>query len=212
MNSQEKVLNCYNTVADDYASDRWDELSKKHIDRLLLKEFATLNKNNGPCADFGCGPGQTTRFLYDHGLKNITGIDLSPAMVNAAQKLSPKIKFETGDLLNITYPQGYFGSVLAFYSIVHFNIDQVKKCFGEINRLLKPGGDFLFAFHAGDELVHFDKAHDKEVDIDLYFFKTDDITALLYETGFNITDAIERRPYENMEYPTTRAYIWAEKK
>ena len=212
MNPQEKILNCYNQVAEDYAVERWDELSKKHIDRLLLKEFASSNKDKGLCVDFGCGPGQTTKFLYDNGMKNIVGIDLSPAMVGVAQRLSPQIKFETGDLLNIAYSSGCLGSALAFYSIVHFTIDEVRKCFGEINRVLKTGGDFLFSFHVGNEIVHFDKAHGKEVDIDLFFFKTDDIIQLLYETGFNIIDAIERRPNENMEYPTRRAYIWTEKK
>jgi SAM-dependent methyltransferase len=212
MNSQEKVLHCYNKVADDYAGERWDELSKKNLDRLLLKEFAAVNKDKGICADLGCGPGQTTRFLFDNGLKDIIGIDLSPGMVSAARRLSPEIKFETGDLLNIDYSLEYFGSALAFYSIVHFNTDQVRRCFGEINRVLKIGGDFLFSFHEGDEIVHFDKAHDKEVDIDLRFFKTDAIIALLYETGFNIIDAIERRPHEDIEYPTRRAYIWAVKK
>ena len=212
MNSQEKVLRCYNQVADDYAAERWDELSKKHFDRLLLKEFASVNKDKGPCADFGCGPGQTTKFLYDNGVKDITGIDLSPGMISAARRLFPQIKFETGDLLNIVYPSGYLGSALAFYAIVHFTTDQIRKCFSEIHSVLKTGGNFLFSFHAGDEIVHFDKAHDKEVDIDLFFFKTDDIIALLYETGFNIIDVIERRPYEDVEYPSRRAYIWAEKK
>lgn len=212
MNSQEKVLHCYNQVADDYAIERWDELSNKHIDRLLLKEFASANKDKGPCADFGCGPGQTTKFLYDNGLKDVTGIDLSPAMINVARRLSPQIKFETGDLLNIAYSSGYLGSVLAFYAIVHFTKDEIRKCFGEINRVLKTGGDFLFSFHVGDEIVHFDKAHDKEIDVDLFYFKSDDIIALLKETGFKVIDAIERCPNENMEYQSRRGYIWAEKK
>jgi SAM-dependent methyltransferase len=209
MNSQEKILSGYNTVAEDYAADRWDELSKKHLDRLLLKEFSGVNKDKGLCADFGCGPGQTTRFLYEHGLKDIIGIDLSPAMVSTARRLSPAIKFETGDLLNIGYPTNYFSSAVAFYSIVHFDHEQVRRCFGEINRVLKSGGHFLFTFHAGDQIVHFDKANDKAIDMDLYFFKTEDIIALLDETGFKIMDAIERRPYEGVEYPSRRAFIWA---
>jgi len=212
MNSQEKILRCYNQVADDYAAERWDELSKKHFDRLLLKEFASVNIDKGPCADFGCGPGQTTKFLLDNGVQDIIGVDLSPTMIRAARRLSPQIKFETGDLLDIVYPSGSFGSVLAFYAIVHFTNDQIKKCFEEINRVLKSGGDFLFSFHVGDEIVHFDQAHDKEIDIDLFFFKTDDIVELLYTTGFNLVDAIERRPYEAVEYPSRRAYIWARKK
>ena len=212
MNSQDKVLHCYNTVADDYAAERWGELSKKHLDTLLLKEFAAVNKDKGLCADFGCGPGQTTRFLYDNGLTDIVGIDLSPAMVNAARRLSPQIKFETGDLLNIGYSPEVLGSVLAFYAIVHFNNDEIRKCFGEINRVLKTGGEFLLSFHVGDEILHYDKAHDKEVDIDLYYFKTDDIVALLYETGFNIFEAIERRPHEDAKFQSRRGYIWAVKK
>lgn len=212
MDSQEKVLRCYNQVADDYAAERWDELSKKHFDRLLLKEFAFVNKDKGPCADFGCGPGQTTKFLHDNAMQDIIGVDLSPTMIRAAQRLSPQIKFETGDLLNIVYPAGSLGSVLAFYAIVHFTNDQIKQCFEEINRVLKSGGDFLFSFHVGDEIVHFDKAHDKEIDVDLFFFKTDDIVELLYRTGFNLVDAIERRPYEDVEYPSRRAYIWTRKK
>ncbi|MBS0028306.1 class I SAM-dependent methyltransferase [Chitinophaga sp. 22321] len=212
MNSQEKVLHCYNQVASDYAIERWDELTRKQVDRLLLKEFAAINKDKGLCADFGCGPGQTTKYLYDNGLKNIVGVDLSPEMVNVAKKLSPQINFETGDLLNIAYPSEHLGSVLAFYAIVHFTLDQVGKCFAEINRVLKTNGEFLFSFHVGEEIVHFDKAHDKEIDVDLFFFKTDDIIALLQKTGFKIIDAIERRPHEDMEYATRRAYIWAVKK
>ena len=62
MQSQQKIIKCYDDVADDYAVDRIDELSKKHFDRFLLREFASVNKGKGPCADFGCGPGQTTKF------------------------------------------------------------------------------------------------------------------------------------------------------
>ena len=178
---------------------------------MLLKEFASVNKDKGVIADFGCGPGQTTKFLFDCGVKNITGIDISPAMISAARRLFPEIKFETGDLLKISYESNYFGSVLAFYAIVHFDYDQVKAAFHEINRVLKKGGQFLFSFHAGDEIVHFDKAHDKDVDIDLYFFPTNKISGLLEETGFHIIDALERYPHKDVEYPSKRAYIWAEK-
>ena len=69
MTAQSKIIKCYNDTAADYAADHIDELSKKHFDRLLLKEFARVNKDKGLCADFGCGPGQATKFLYDHGLK-----------------------------------------------------------------------------------------------------------------------------------------------
>ncbi len=212
MQPKEKVINCYNQVADSYAADRSDELSNKHFDRLLLREFAAVNNDKGPFADFGCGPGQTTKFLYDNGVKNIVGIDISPAMIDAARRLFPKIRFETGDLLNISYDSNYFGSGLAFYAIVHFTYDQIKTAFDEVNRVLKKGGHFLFSFHVGNEAVHFETAYEKVVDIDLYFFQTDKIIELLHDTGFEIVDVLERYPYKDVEYPTRRAYVWVEKK
>ena len=132
-------------------------------------------------------------------------------MVNAARKLSPDINFQTGDLLNIALPSAHLGSAIAFYSIVHFTHDQIRLCFTEINRVLKAGGQFFFSYHAGEETVHFDKAHDKDVDIDLYFFKTNDIIGILKETGFKVIEAIERRPHEEAKFQSTRAYIWAKK-
>jgi hypothetical protein len=56
MQSREKIIKCYNDTAANYAAGRIDELSKKHSDRLLLREFASENKDKGLCADFGCGP------------------------------------------------------------------------------------------------------------------------------------------------------------
>jgi ubiquinone/menaquinone biosynthesis C-methylase UbiE len=210
--SPEKVIKTYNATAENYAAERIDELSKKPLDRLLLNEFALLNKNKGICADFGCGPGQTTKFLYDHGVENIIGIDLSPAMIDTARRLFPKIKFQTGDLLNLSYRSDYFTCAIAFYSIVHFTYDQIKVAFREVNRVLKKGGPFLFSFHVGEETVHFDKANDIDVDIDLFFFQTQKIIKLLSETEFKIVDAIERYPYKDVEYQSKRGYIWAEKK
>ena len=209
--SPDKITNCYNITAASYAADRIDELYKKPFDSMILKEFAKANKDKGVCADFGCGPGQTTKFLHDNGVKNIVGIDISPEMIMNARKLSPNIQFETGNLIDLSFKAAYFGSALAFYAIVHLNYNQISKAFNEINRVLKKGGQFLFSYHVGKEIVHFEKAHDKDIDIDLYYFQTDKILELIADAGFKTIDAIERRPYEGVEYASKRAYIWTEK-
>jgi ubiquinone/menaquinone biosynthesis C-methylase UbiE len=210
MQPQEKIIKTYNATAESYAATRIDELSKKHFDRLILKEFARLNKDKGTCADFGCGPGQTTKFLFDADVKDIIGIDISPEMVNVAQKIFPYIKFETGDLLALPYKANHFASAVAFYAIVHFDYDQIAKAFKEVNRVLKKDAHFLFSFHVGDDMVHFDKANDIDVDIDLYLLKTNRILELLGDNKFKIIDAMERLPYQDVEYATKRAYVWAQ--
>jgi ubiquinone/menaquinone biosynthesis C-methylase UbiE len=211
MQSQEKTIKTYNATAESYAATRLDELSKKHLDRLILKEFARLNKDSGTCVDLGCGPGQTTKFLFDAGVKDIIGIDISPGMVDVARRIFPYIKFETGDLLALPYNENYFGSAVAFYAIVHFDYDQIDKAFKEVNRVLMKDAPFLFSFHVGEETVHFDKANDIDVDIDLHFLQTNRILELLRDNNFRIIDTVERLPYPDVEYATKRAYVWAEK-
>src|SRR4051812_17716254 len=115
MQEQKNVIDCYNKTAEHYAAKFGDELTKKHLDRILLKAFADENHIKGTMIDLGCGPGQTTRFLSDCGVTDLTGIDISPEMISVAKKFNPTIRFETADMLNLSYNNNSFGSAIAFY-------------------------------------------------------------------------------------------------
>lgn len=211
MQLQNRIIKTYNATAESYSATRLDELSKKPFDRLILKEFARLNNGKGTCADFGCGPGHTTKFLFDEGVREIVGVDLTPNMVEVARKNFPNIDFAIGDLLALPYSDRNFASAIAFYAIVHLDYEDIAKAFREVNRVLKDGAHFLFSFHVGDEKVHFDDANGIKVDIDLHFFQTNRIAELLAESNFEIVDAIERFPYPEVEYASKRGYVWAKK-
>jgi len=211
MQDQKNIIECYDKTAENYADKYIGELSHKRLDRLLLSAFAAENLNSGKLIDLGCGPGQTTKYLYDFGMKDILGIDISPNMINTAKKINPQINFETADMLNLKYPENSFGSAVAFYSIVHFDYEQVKKAFEEISRVLKDKGHLLLSFHAGEGTVHLDIFLEHQVSIDFYFLETNKIINLLRETGFKIQDEIERQPYNGVEYPSRRAYVWVKK-
>jgi SAM-dependent methyltransferase len=205
---QRSIIDCYNKTAKNYAEKFINELSKKHFDRILLTAFASENINKGRLIDLGCGPGQTTKFLLDCGLTDIIGVDLSPQMIAAAKAINPQLDFDTADMLQLKYEDGTFSAAIAFYSIVHFDYEQIKSAFKEIKRILADNGEFLFSFHIGDQVVHLDNFLDNPVNIDLYFLETNKIMELLKETGFEIIDAIGRQPYKDAEHPSKRAYIW----
>ena len=114
-------------------------------------------------------------------------------------------------MLSLDFPDGHFAAAVAFYAIVHFNTDQLATAFAEIHRILQPSGQFLLSFHIGTELIHRDEFFGEQVDIDFSFFQTEPVIQLLKTTGFKILDAIERYPYEGVEYPSKRAYLWVEK-
>ncbi len=162
--------------------------------------------------DLGCGPGQTTKFLVENGVTDIIGSDISPGMIAKAKELSPELCFQTADMLNLAFPNDYFGSAVSFYSIVHFNPEQLKIALSEVHRVLKEGGQFLVSFHVGTEIVHKSDFFGEAVDIDFFFFETDAVINLLEETGFEMKESIVRYAYRDVEFPSKRAYLCAEKK
>jgi ubiquinone/menaquinone biosynthesis C-methylase UbiE len=206
------IVNTYNRVAKAYADKFMNELKHKHLDRILLTAFAAENKHAGKFVDLGCGPGQTTIYLSKCGIRDLTGIDISPEMIQTAKQLNPSLNFETGDLLKLNYPDKTIGAAIAFYAIVHFTMDELTIAFQEVKRCLKVNGEFLFSFHVGSERVHLDTLLDHQVDIDFYFFETNIVVELLKKTSFEIIDVIERLPYAEVEYPSKRTYIWVKRK
>ncbi len=67
MQELKDIIDCYDKTAESYAEKFINELDEKHFDQILLKTFGSQNINNGRLIDFGCGPGQTTKFLFDNG-------------------------------------------------------------------------------------------------------------------------------------------------
>ncbi len=211
MQNQQNIIDCYNRTAKQYADKFMNELAGKHFDKLLLTAFAEENKDRGKMIDLGCGPGQTTKFLYDRGATAITGTDLSAEMINVAKQLNPEISFELADMLKLQYADDSFGAAIAFYSIVHFDEEQILIAFNEIRRILKPSGELLFSFHVGNNTIHLAEFLDEQVNIDFNFFESENIKVLIRDAGLEIIDVIERQPYVDIEYPSQRAYVWVKK-
>lgn len=210
MQEQKDIIDCYDKTAENYAKKFINELDDKRLDQILLKAFGEQNKKKRKLIDFGCGPGQTTKFLFDNGFQNILGTDISTEMVKVASQRNPNIKFEQADLLQLKYADNSFGSAIAFYAVVHFDYEQIKKALSEVKRVLSSNGEFLFSFHIGNEIVSLDKFLDKDVNIKFQFFEVDKVKSIIEEVGLDILDIIKRQPYQT-EHQTERAYVWTKK-
>ena len=129
----------YDRVAGQYVERIFDELAHKPLDRALLDRFAADVKELGPACDLGCGPGQVARYLHSRGV-NVTGIDLSPGMVEQARQLNPGIEFRQGNMLSLNFDDESLGGIAAFYSIIHIPREEVTDVLRELKRVLRPGG------------------------------------------------------------------------
>ena len=205
--ARDALRRTYDAVTDEYVRRIYDELKDKPLDRLLLDRFADSVRDAGPVVDLGCGPGHVARYLHERGVK-VTGIDLSDAMVAAAQRLNEGVDFRQGDMTALDLADGALAGIVCFYSIIHIPRDQVAAALREQHRVLRPGGRLLLTFHIGSEVVHRDEWWGHEVDVDFLLFESDEMARYLGEAGFEIEEIIERDPYPEVEYPSRRSYIF----
>lgn len=231
---RDSVRRSYDAVSAEYAARLGDELDRKPLDRALLHsviEVAGWSDTTGAAgsgrrpaegapplavADLGCGPGHVTAWLAGHGAAAV-GIDLSPAMIDVAKERcsaggvarSARPEFRVGDLVELPAADGEFGAVVAFYSIIHLTRHELPAAFGEMRRVLAPGGTALVAFHVGREVRHSDEWWGCEVDVDFHFFEVAEVERAMADSGLSVTAALERRNYP-YEVGTRRAYLLAE--
>lgn len=201
----------YDRIAQDYATNIYNELGGKPLDRMLLDDFASRLKGNGPVCELGCGPGQVARYLHDRGV-NVFGLDLSPGMLEQARQLNPGMEFRQGNMLALDVPDFSWAAVIAFYSIVNIPKADIPQVFRETSRALKPGGLFFLAFHLGDEDLREEELWGHKISLDFVFFTRKEVELFLANAGFAILDSLERDPYApDVEYQSRRGYILAQK-
>jgi len=61
-------------------------------------------------------------------------------MIEEAGRRYPSLDFRVGDMLDLKVDSGVLGGVVALYSIIHLQRDQLSTAFREASRVLRPGG------------------------------------------------------------------------
>lgn len=95
------------------------------------------------CAlDVACGPGTLAR-IFSRSVKQICGLDLTPAMLNRANKAAADERIENfqpvcGNALGMPFKDESFDLVVTSYSIHH--IPDAAAAFREVLRVLRRGG------------------------------------------------------------------------
>jgi len=131
----------------DSSAERYLEWSARIADDPRLRFLAELTdrlEDGSGVLDLGCGAGVPCTALlakrYD-----VLGVDLSAAQLDLARENVPGARFEQGDMTAVSFPDGGFDAVTAFYSVLHVPRDEQGALFTRIARWLRPGGWFLAA-------------------------------------------------------------------
>ena len=136
--------------------------------------------------DIGCGGGMNINRMAQ-GAKKVYGVDYSIESVNLSKEVNEdlikegRVEVHEGNVMDLPFEDNSFDIVTAFET-VYFWPDIVKS-FGEVKRVLKPGGMFLIGCEANGTnnlaMKFFDKV------IDMTFYEDKDLVGFLKSNDFN---------------------------
>ncbi len=120
--------------------------SSVYLFNLLL--LTTAVRPGSTVVDLACGPANLLVELAKlHPEANFIGVDLSPEMLRCAEQLRTdaqvgNVRFIEGDITSIeALPAQSADLVMSTLSLHHLpTLDLLRQCFGEIARIVKPGG------------------------------------------------------------------------
>jgi ubiquinone/menaquinone biosynthesis C-methylase UbiE len=186
------------------------DLSIEHrIDVALLGVLADLVADTAGCraADIGCGTGRVAAFLARRGI-DVTGVDLSPAMLAIASMAHPAIAFQEGRVSDLPMADRSLEGAVCWYSIIHTPPDQLTHSCRELARVLVPHGHVLVAFQAGHgEPVH-REAHGTQLPLTSYRHDIATVEHHLAEAGLRPIARTLRDP-ELAHESTPQAFVLA---
>jgi SAM-dependent methyltransferase len=168
----------FDEMADGHHSYVYTPDSIDKIDRLIPADGRVLN--------IGCGTGQILEYL---GRVEWYGIDISPKSIAIAKRFFKEAK--VGDITQrFDYPDGFFDIVLSINTLHHV-AGRLSSVFGEVGRVLRPGGTFYAIEPDADNLktllTHHPRSPVRVVPCrDERALHTKDIAALAAYAGFSV--------------------------
>jgi tocopherol O-methyltransferase len=138
------------------------ETPDQAVEALIAHLADRLNLQPGQhVCDVGCGYGATAEWLSRHHGVRVTGVTLSGAQLNQADKrsaISPLLRFMKQDWLENTFENGAFDAVISVESSEH--MPDKQRFFDEAYRTLQPGGRLaVYAWLARDGARQWEERH-----------------------------------------------------
>lgn len=123
---------------------------------IVLEKVLSLapQVKNEAALDVGCGFGGTANYLYQHGFKNVHGMDLDQAAVYYAKDKYPSIDFKAADALNIdTIYSPHQFSFLYLFNVI-YAIQDKALLLKKLANIAKPGSLLvIFDYAQGKNLL-----------------------------------------------------------
>ncbi len=200
------VRDSYDRVADSYvemvATTGIGDIRTHPWLKAAMDAFASTVAPLGPVLDVGCGPGTVTAYLAERGIE-VTGVDLSPRMIDHARRLHTQCTFAVGSATDLSLRPASLGGILGWWSLFNLPRHVLPTVLASFAAALRPGGQLIIATHVGDNDVERTEAYNGvPVQWTTYQWQPEQLTALLQQAGLRPVADL-RLPADQTSGPAT---------
>lgn len=207
MEIKERIKNYWNKRCEGFTNLRISELNSEKRDLWLDIIYPKLDHTKRlNILDIGTGSGFLAILMASLNHK-ITGIDISPSMIDSAKSLSKNldynIDFKVMDAENPDFPNEYFDVIVC--RNLTWTLPNIETAYKEWHRILKPCGMFInfdanygnTSFYEETKNLNKDNAH-KNID-DSLLKECDDIKN-------NLSVSLKNRPFWDIDFLTSLGF------
>jgi SAM-dependent methyltransferase len=179
---------------DEFVASTWSKQFKPEDEAEFFDE---LFKGRRLILDLGCGTGRTIRLLSGRGYE-LVGIDISKKMLQIAKGLSSdsegvkRDSYVLADIKHLPFLDSTFDAAFSLHDgLMYMPFDQKLHAFGEISRVLKPGGlmfiDIFNPYHVDrTEFFLFATVGQKRIKTLAYALWPEDVREILRKSQFKL--------------------------
>ncbi|MBE7190034.1 class I SAM-dependent methyltransferase [Jatrophihabitans endophyticus] len=194
----ETVRSSYDAVADNYVRMVGDPGPWL---RAALDAFAEQVRDVGPVLDAGCGPGWISGHLRDRGV-DVSGIDLSPRMVEHARRRHPDIAFRVASVTEVEPEPESLGGVLGWWSWFNLPRETLPAVVAAMARALRPDGQLMIGTHCGDgDRLRTRSYGDVPVRWTTHLYRPHEVSDMLTAAGLEIVAELRMPPEPPSQAP-----------
>ncbi|MCT1710626.1 class I SAM-dependent DNA methyltransferase [Dietzia cinnamea] len=175
----EDIPSAYGARAEVLAGVLGREVAPDDPDREVIEAWA--GGVPGRILDVGSGTGRWAGHLAALG-HTVDGIEPSGPFVDMARESFPTVAFRHGAISDLDGTQERWAGLLAWYSLIHMDGQELPVALATLHRVLEAGGQLLLSFFTGP--CHGPFAHPAAT---AYLWPMDCMVTALERAGFRVT-------------------------
>lgn len=136
--------------------------------------------------DIGCGGGMNVKRMAEKA-KKVYGVDYSIVSVELSSEVNEdlikqgQVEIVEGNVKSLPFEDNTFDIVTAFETVYFW--PDIERCFGEVKRVLKPGGVFLIGMETNGSNNFIMKFWNHFIDMQMY--TDEELKSFLENNGFS---------------------------